>query len=197
MSEDHTALAAPPIACGFCSGFPTIVRIAVNYATPRKSGVHEMYRAHCSCGAIGKCRPTPEAAAESWNEPWQALVGPIPMVLHCPRCGLQHIDEPEPAKGWDNPPHRSHLCHGCGAVWRPASVATTGVARLEAEGTRDTWAPGEPVLREFAGRQTALVDRVCSAVERGEQDVGGEGALTVLRELGPVNDQLLALLRLR
>src|SRR5574340_600312 len=26
-------------------------------------------------------------------------------------------------KGWDNPPHRSHLCHGCGHIWRPADVA--------------------------------------------------------------------------
>lgn len=66
-------------------------------------------------------------------------VVPIDMVLHCPACGLQHIDAPEgpceagqckysedvgvPARcaigceymqpgspRWTNPPHRSHLC---------------------------------------------------------------------------------------
>lgn len=64
---------------------------------------------------------------------------PIPMVLHCPRCGTQHIDAPEtddeheanladytyPAAGteghasqprWTNPPHRSHLCHNAQCV---------------------------------------------------------------------------------
>lgn len=64
---------------------------------------------------------------------------PIPMVLHCPACGLQHIDAPSP--GWDNPPHRSHLCRpddgGCGRVWRPADVTTTGIRALPSAGTRD------------------------------------------------------------
>ena len=31
----------------------------------------------------------------------------IDMVLHCPKCGTQHIDEPEPENDWDNPPHKS------------------------------------------------------------------------------------------
>jgi len=66
---------------------------------------------------------------------------PIDMVLHCPACGLQHIDKPEPELGpskdgsgdmplWSNPSHRSHLCHGCGHVWRPADVPTNGVKDL-------------------------------------------------------------------
>lgn len=70
---------------------------------------------------------------------------PIDMVLHCPACGLQHIDEPERSLGpgnterldWDNPPHRSHLCHGCGHIWRPADVPTNGVAAVATKGERD------------------------------------------------------------
>lgn len=72
---------------------------------------------------------------------------PIPMILFCPACGLQHIDEPEPslgkrfldpgAKEWDNPPHRSHLCAGCGHIWRPADVPTEGVAALSTVGRAD------------------------------------------------------------
>lgn len=60
---------------------------------------------------------------------------PIPMVLFCPYCQTQHIDAPEPRVGWDNPPHKSHLCHKCGAVWRPSSVPTTGVVSIPAGST--------------------------------------------------------------
>src|SRR6185312_2119251 len=64
---------------------------------------------------------------------------PIPMVLHCPSCGAQHIDAPEPENGWDNPPHRSHSCHTCKTVWRPADVATTGVTAIATRGSADNW----------------------------------------------------------
>ena len=81
---------------------------------------------------------------------------PIDMLLHCPNCGMQHIDKPEgqfyPGMTadesvtankeygcWDNPPHRSHLCHGCRCVWRPADVPTNGVAELKTQGKADTW----------------------------------------------------------
>lgn len=72
---------------------------------------------------------------------------PIPMILHCPACGLQHIDKPEFAAPslndagsilWDNPPHRSHLCHGCGHIWRPADVPTEGVASISTKGKADS-----------------------------------------------------------
>jgi uracil-DNA glycosylase len=66
---------------------------------------------------------------------------PIPMVLHCPRCGVQHIDEA--TEEWDNPPHRSHACQtpDCGTIWRPADVATTGVQNIETKGKSDNWEP--------------------------------------------------------
>lgn len=64
-----------------------------------------------------------------------SAVQPIPMVLFCPNCGMQHIDAPAP--GWDNPPHRSHLCHECGHIWRPADVATVGVVSIASAGAGD------------------------------------------------------------
>ncbi len=77
---------------------------------------------------------------------------PIDMVLHCPMCGLQHVDVadmcPECPGGvcmcirqqerWTNPPHRSHLCHGCGHIWRPADVPTNGVAAVKTHGKADS-----------------------------------------------------------
>lgn len=61
---------------------------------------------------------------------------PVDMVLHCPDCGLQHIDAP--TDEWSNPPHRSHLCHGCGHTWRPADVPTNGVAAVKTTGKADS-----------------------------------------------------------
>lgn len=92
----------------------------------------------------------------------QQLQQPIAVVLHCPRCGVQHIDKEEtedeytervnkvilspynklgdrPAR-WTNPPHKSHLCHVCKAIWRPAEVYTVGVASVK-PGKNDTWTP--------------------------------------------------------
>lgn len=89
----------------------------------------------------------------SKQEKSAALPDRIDMVLHCPKCGLQHIDETEqinrrlaasdpPAAwamtSWDNPPHRSHLCHGCGHIWRPADVPTNGVAAVKTKGKQDS-----------------------------------------------------------
>jgi hypothetical protein len=68
------------------------------------------------------------------------LRSPIPMVLHCPACGMKHVDKPQPEKGWTNPPHRSHACQNetCGYVWRPADVATVGVAAIATKGKGDS-----------------------------------------------------------
>lgn len=40
---------------------------------------------------------------------------------------------------WTNPLHKSHLCHSCGIVWRPADVPTNGVAEIKTRGKEDTW----------------------------------------------------------
>ena len=88
----------------------------------------------------------------------------IDMVLHCPKCGMQHIDKDNyeelrieaaelgvdregerelerwiEEREWSNPPHRSHLCQNrkCGHIWRPADVPTNGVAAIKTAGTKD------------------------------------------------------------
>lgn len=75
---------------------------------------------------------------------------PVDMLLFCPKCGVQHVDgvedhevdhgsHVEVVADWMNPPHRSHLCHACGCIWRPADVPTNGVAALQTRGEADTW----------------------------------------------------------
>lgn len=95
------------------------------------------------------------ALAAQHQEPPQQEQAPIDMVLHCPACGMQHIDGPSEARQprwqdaagnwhcaeiqvWTNPPHRSHLCHGCGHIWRPADVPTNGVASVKTKGKADS-----------------------------------------------------------
>jgi hypothetical protein len=63
---------------------------------------------------------------------------PIPMILYCPICGAQHVDAPEPENNWSNPPHKSHKCHCCESIWRPADVCTVGVDRIATQGAADT-----------------------------------------------------------
>jgi len=77
----------------------------------------------------------------------------VDMILFCPKCGMQHIDKPDDdvslgsgpmparrmtAERWTNPPHRSHLCHGCGHIWRPSDVHTNGVAKIRSKGVNDS-----------------------------------------------------------
>lgn len=91
-------------------------------------------------------------------------MAPIDMILYCPNCGEQHVDKDNHEEltikaaelgvdregdraysdwleehEWNNPPHRSHLCHACGCIWRPADVPTNGVASIQTEGKADTW----------------------------------------------------------
>lgn len=102
-----------------------------------------------SDGTVKAMRP----AEVKWAPQADSQPAPIDMVLHCPKCGLQHIDAPEkvnrrlaaidpPAAWaldpWTNEPHRSHLCHGCGHIWRPADVPTNGVAAVKTTGKADS-----------------------------------------------------------
>jgi hypothetical protein len=96
---------------------------------------------------------------------------PIPMVLFCPCCGVQHIDEPGPAtkwanndhppssNQWTNPPHRSHLCAACGFIWRPADICTEGVKAIETKGGKDVDITEfrEGIKRAFEERESARV----------------------------------------
>lgn len=135
---------------------------------------------------------------------------PIPMVLHCPSCHAQHVDKaeepPRLANGdvahgcemcdgddectcpgwkpwwWTNPPHRSHLCHACGCIWRPADVATVGVTAVETRGKVDTWplaAAPEPKT-EPVGDHAKLISEAANLIKPGDTEavfyirVGGE-----------------------
>lgn len=105
---------------------------------------------------IRECKDAAEAIrAHLAAQP--APVVPIDMVLHCPACGLQHIDAPdERTPDWKNEPHRSHLCHGCGHIWRPADVPTNGVAAVATKGKADS-PIAAPVVREM---QDDLIESV-------------------------------------
>lgn len=83
-----------------------------------------------------------------------AETAPIDMLLFCPRCDMQHVDEP--SEGWNNPPHRSHLCLECGCVWRPADVATNGVSGIETKGKADNWDAQSGDASRDAGLREAL-----------------------------------------
>lgn len=121
---------------------------------------------------------------------------PIDMVLYCPNCGKQHIDAPEPGKlisggpnagrvraGWNNPTHRSHLCHSCGCIWRPADVPTNGVAHIETKGKADTWIGKAPFAAPAEATQpTQAEGRPCKV---GGPCVSTATSLCACRELPP------------
>lgn len=93
-----------------------------------------------------------------------APAAPLDMVIRCPHCGTQHIDKAEPESGWDNPPHTSHLCHNCGAIWRDASVPTNGVASVP-PGKHDRPPAKAPPAPDTAG----LIERATTIAERLER----------------------------
>lgn len=77
---------------------------------------------------------------------------PLDMVLHCPACGMQHIDAPDDrTPDWKNEPHRSHLCHGCGHIWRPADVPTNGVLATRTKGKADSPIATQPAQPSAQG----------------------------------------------
>ncbi len=84
---------------------------------------------------------------------------PVDMMLWCPKCGHQHIDAPE--GDWTNPPHRSHLCHNCNHIWRPAEIFTNGVLFVVC-GSSDSERPKQNALQAKA----ELCDRMGIAVSK-------------------------------
>lgn len=96
-----------------------------------------------------------------------ALSASLDLLLFCPNCHKQHIDEATPDvcelcgkhrddhpeigkvlrceqsgeefQSWFNPPHKSHRCGYCNTVWRPADFPTNGVDQIEKRGKGDTW----------------------------------------------------------
>lgn len=108
------------------------------------------------CDEYGVCYAEAHGEPDRCGRP-PAAEKPIDMILLCPKCGTQHIDAPDDSRGpskcqrtphcaepcgewcgWTNPPHRSHLCAGCGHIWRPADVPTNGVAAIKTKGKNDS-----------------------------------------------------------
>lgn len=123
---------------------------------------------------------------------------PIDMVLYCPKCGKQHIDAPsqscvhdacpraEPCapgacrETWTNPPHRSHLCHECGTIWRPADVPTNGVAAIATKGKADTWV-GKAAFSAPANQEAKKVAKHVNTIYTVAYDGEGKRTLSGLR----------------
>lgn len=158
----------------------------------------------------------------SWNT--RAPQASIDMILYCPNCGEQHIDKEAPWRRtyacyhigptcfyceglnegrWANPPHRSHLCNSCGCIWRPADVATNGVADIKTEGKTDTWVtPAEvsaqpaahdglkpinatPPDREFIGRIANLEHMQPAAVPSEQQLINALREMISAQKINP------------
>jgi hypothetical protein len=81
----------------------------------------------------------------------EARAAPVPMILFCPACGTQHVDSDNP--NWENPPHKTHRCESCEHLWRPAEIATEGVADLPL-GTSDT----RPAIRRQTEARAAAIE---------------------------------------
>lgn len=82
---------------------------------------------------------------------------PYAEVMHCPSCGLQHVDQLDKQTGidWATKPHKKHKCvdwtevneernaadevvsstsilhRGCGFEWQPSLVHTVGVIKYD------------------------------------------------------------------
>lgn len=167
---------------------PTLTRVVTTNGCdkPHPEGWNQCTRVK---GHLGPCAIMPATIAnarmdERTNVGSDSTQKPIDMILHCPKCGLQHIDKDNSDdlriqaaelgidregdrecerwiedREWLNPPHRSHLCHGCGHIWRPADVPTNGVKDITTKGKADS-------PREWPG---VLKGRILASAERWEK----------------------------
>lgn len=93
----------------------------------------------CLVSSYGCPHATPNVCPECFDfvtmELSEEREAPLPLVIHCPQCHLQHVDVDDDTGKWATSRlHRKHLCKpsdgGCGHVWAPANVHTVGVAEL-------------------------------------------------------------------
>ena len=94
-----------------------------------------------------------------------ALESPVPILLFCPKCGLQHVDTA--TSDWDNPPHKSHLCLGCGYIWRVSDRPTVGVARIKTRGDADS--AESPVLSDEVAQLVAWLKWIAGSLGRARE----------------------------
>lgn len=113
---------------------------------------------------------------------------PVDMLLFCPNCGLQHIDQPNHTIGWKNPPHRSHLCHQCGWIWRPADVATNGIVAITTKGKADSLAPVHAGLMPSHYTLSRLIQVGRRLIGRRNKDEGFTVLTIDMQELADILD---------
>lgn len=112
------------------------------------------------------------------------MTKPVDMLLFCPRCHAQHIDEPH--DGWSNPPHLTHTCQECGARFRYCDSVPANGVRSIAEPGRDvvppapapfvvaTFAPGSIKIPETWERVTPVVEaaiQLCATCSPQDPDL--------------------------
>jgi hypothetical protein len=110
----------------------TFVSCCVSWAEMREAVVLMRDKLNEQIATEKRC---PFYKPEVSPDPPKAHAGPVPMVLHCPNCKLQHIDVDDDTGNWATTRlHRKHLCKpsdgGCGYVWRPFDYATVGVRQV-------------------------------------------------------------------
>lgn len=112
-----------------------LASIKAHVAVAQHAGREETDARHAYERAQSRARQELERVEELLEELAELEVdddpAPIPVVIHCPKCGLQHVDEGE----WTMRAHRTHLCAKCGETWTPCARPTVGVLAL---------GPGEP-----------------------------------------------------
>jgi hypothetical protein len=124
-------------------------------------------------------------AVELYNETLRRSQQPVDLLLFCPKCQKQHVDEAKPDvcetcgqsesqcpcdafTAWLNPPHKSHRCTSCNYVWRPADVPTNGVKEIQTKGKADRDASPYPCVVGQMGASVILKDGAKISIERGE-----------------------------
>lgn len=113
-----------------------------------------------------------------------ALEVPIDMLLFCPKCGEQHVDAPDDLTlDWTNPPHKSHLCHECGHVWRPCDKPTNGAAEIKTSGAKDgSPIPGQLLTQKDLDEARSKSDRY-DAIMHVVRDRGHDTAMSLIYQL--------------
>ena len=89
------------------------------------------------CGMLHVDEPEPDVCQDCHHAANRHPFSTAQIRCHCVDCPCIMFFE------WTNPPHKSHLCHCCGTIWRPSDVPTNGVASIKTKGKADTWRIGE------------------------------------------------------
>lgn len=98
---------------------------------------------------------------------------PEPMVLHCPKCGTQHIDEGE----WETRAHKTHLClnTNCNHEWQPSFRPTIGISIEDAGDIQTSITLPDDHSAIIFDREGNIVESVLAG--ENEDDIAGRGAL--------------------